>query len=204
MVLILASLRKACAVPSRRIREISHGTARARAVSDPHKEAIMANIAIHKENGNKPAPAATWEPRWEPFRMMRDLINWDPFREMAPYVPATPAGFLPSFEVKETKEGYLFKADVPGVKEADLAVTVTGNRLTVSGKRESEKEEQTDTYYTCERTYGDFTRSFTLPEGVDMNSVQADLNQGVLTLSIKKTPEAQPKKIAIQSPAKKS
>ncbi len=73
-----------------------------------------------------------------------------------------------------------------------------------SGKRESEKQEQTDTYYTYERSYGDFTRAFTLPDGVDMNSVQADLKDGVLALSIKKTPEAQPKKIAVQTTAKKS
>lgn len=165
----------------------------------------MTNIAIRKENGNKTTPLATYEsPRWEPFRVMRDLMAWDPFREMAPFASQVPAGFVPSFEIKETKDGYLFKADVPGVKESDLDVTLTGNRLTIAGKRDSEKQEQTDTYYTYERSYGDFTRSFTLPEGVDMNSVRADLNQGVLTLSIKKTPEAQPKKIEVQSAAKKS
>lgn len=163
----------------------------------------MANIAIHKENGNK-TPLATVEPRWEPLRIMRDLLNWDPFREMTPYVPSMPAGFVPSFDIKETKDGYVFKADVPGVKDSDLEISVTGNRLTVSGKRETEKEEQTDTYYNCERSYGEFTRSFTLPDGVDMNTVNADLNQGVLTLSIRKTPGAQTKKIAIQTPAKKS
>lgn len=164
----------------------------------------MANIAVRKEEPNKPAPLSTWEPRWEPFRMMRELMGWDPFREMAPYVPQTQAGFLPTFEVKETKDGYLFKADVPGVKDSDLEVTVTGNRLTVSGKREAEKHEQTDTYYTYERSYGDFTRSFTLPDGVDMNTVHADIDKGVLTLSIRKTPEAQPKKIAVTSAAKRS
>ena len=160
----------------------------------------MANIAVRKENGNKPAPLATWEPS----RMIRDFFGWDPFREMAPFTPQLPAGFMPSFEVKETKDSYLFKADVPGVKESDLDVTLTGNRLTISGKRDAEKEEQSDTYYTYERSYGDFTRSFTLPEGVDTNSVHADLSQGVLTLNIRKTPDAQTKKIAVQSAAKKS
>ena len=90
------------------------------------------------------------------------------------------------------------------MKESDLEVTVTGNRLTVSGKREAEKQEHTDTYYSYERSYGDFTRAFTLPDGVDMNGVHAELKDGVLTLSVKKTPEAQPKKIAVQSAAKKS
>ena len=87
---------------------------------------------------------------------------------------------------------------------SELDVTVTGNRLTISGKREAEKREQTDTYYTYERSYGDFNRSFTLPDGVDMTSVYADLKDGVLTLSIKKAPEAQPKKIPVQSTARKS
>jgi HSP20 family protein len=136
--------------------------------------------------------------------MMRDLMNWDPFREMGTSVPQLATAFSPTFEVKETKDSYQFKADVPGVKDSDIEVTVTGNRLGISGKREEEKKEQNDRYYTYERSYGSFTRSFTLPEGVDLSSVQADLSAGVLTVSVKKTPEAQPKKIAVQSTAKKS
>jgi HSP20 family protein len=165
----------------------------------------MADIAVRKDNGNRPASIVpAWEPRSELSRVMRDLMGWDPFREMTPFIAQGPLTFLPSFEVKETKDAYSFKADVPGVKESDLEVSVTGSRLTVSGKRESEKQEQTDTYYTSERSYGEFTRSFTLPDGVDMSSVHAELKEGVLTVSIKKTPEAQPKKVAIQSSAKKS
>jgi len=83
-------------------------------------------------------------------------------------------------------------------------VTLTGNRLTVAGKREAEKKEQTETFYMYERSYGDFRRSFTLPDGVDTSSVHADLKEGVLTIDIKKAPEMQPKKVAIQTPAKKS
>ena len=162
----------------------------------------MANITIRKDNNtNQPAPVSGWD---HPFRMMRDLMGWDPFREMAPFMPQLPAGFAPSFEIKETKEGFVFKADVPGIKENDLNVTMTGNRLTIAGKREAEKQEQTDTYYTYERSYGDFSRAFTLPEGIDANSVHADLKDGVLTVSIAKTPEAQPKKIAVQGAAKRS
>jgi len=164
----------------------------------------MANISVRKENENKPTLPAAWPTRWEPIRLMRDLMGWDPFREIEPFAPQFPAGFVPSFEIKETKDGYVFRADVPGVKESDLEITVTGNRLAVSGKREAEKHDQSDTYYTYERSYGEFSRSFTLPEGVDMSSVNADLNQGVLTLSVKKTPETQPKRIAIQSAQKKS
>jgi HSP20 family protein len=164
----------------------------------------MADIAVRKENGNRPATITPFESRWEPFRMMRDLMGWDPFREMTPYIPQALPSFAPSFEVKETKDGYLFKADLPGVKDSDLEVTMTGSRLAVSGKREAEKEEKTDTYYACERSYGEFTRSFTLPEGIDASSIHADLSQGVLTISVKKTPETQPKKIAVQTATKKS
>ena len=101
-------------------------------------------------------------------------------------------------------ENVTFKADMPGVRQSDVEVTVTGNRLSVAGKREAEKEDKTDTYYSYERSYGEFTRSFTMPDGVDMNSLQANLGDGVLTLTIRKTPEAQPKKIEVQSAAKKS
>jgi HSP20 family protein len=162
----------------------------------------MANIAVNKENQTR--SAVPYQREWDPLRYMRDLVNWDPFREMSPYVPQAPTGFIPSFDVKETKDGYLFRADVPGVKESDIEVTLTGNRLTVSGKREFEKHEQSDTFYMFERSYGDFTRSFTLPEGIDANAVSADLKDGVLTLSLKRMPELQPKKIVVKSAAQKS
>lgn len=160
----------------------------------------MTYLPVRKDND---APVAT-RSTWEPHRLMRELMSWDPFREMTPYFTPSPATFSPSFEVKETKEGYVFKADLPGIKESDLDISVTGNRLTLSGKREAEKREEGDTFYTYERSYGSFTRSFTLPDGVDMTTVHADLKDGVLALSVKKAPEAQPKKIAIQSQAKKS
>lgn len=72
----------------------------------------------------------------------------------------------------------------------------------VSGKREEEKEEKDDRYYACERTYGSFTRVFTLPNDADPNTTQADLKDGVLTLAILKTPEAHAKKISINTTKK--
>ena len=167
----------------------------------------MGNITVRKENGNVPAHAAALtreQLRAEPFRMMRDLMGWDPFGEMAPFVSQIPAGFAPSFEIKETKDSYLFKADVPGVKESALEVTLTGNRLAISGKRDAEREEQTDTFYAYERSYGSFNRAFTLPEGIDAGGISADLKDGVLSVTVKKKPEVQPKKIEIQTPTKKS
>ena len=135
--------------------------------------------------------------------MMREFFGWDPFREMEPMVQRSDATFSPAFEVKETKEGFLFKADLPGVKEQDVDITLTGNRLQISGKREAERQEQSDTFYMYERNYGSFTRAFTLPEDVDSRSVHAELRDGVLTLHVPRKPEAQPKKIALkQDPPK--
>ncbi len=136
----------------------------------------------------------------DPFRMMRDLLRWDPFREMVPFAleERALANFVPQFDVKETKDAYVFCADLPGVKEGDLDISLTGNRLTISGRREEEARDESDTWYVYERSSGNFTRSFTLPEGIDAGSVGANLDNGVLTVSIKKKPEAQPKKIEVK------
>jgi HSP20 family protein len=110
--------------------------------------------------------------------------------------------FNPSFEVKETKDTFVFKADVPGIRESDLDVTLTGNRLSISGKREEEKEEKEGEgarYYTYERSYGSFTRSFTLPDGVDAEHLRAELNGGVLTVVVPKKLEVQAKRIAVSA-----
>jgi len=135
---------------------------------------------------------------WEPLRLMRDMMGWDPFAEMLPGVAQREAVFAPGFEVKETKDAYVFKADLPGIKEEDLDITVTGNRLTVSGKREAEQREESDRYYAYERSYGSFTRAFTLPDSADCEQVDASLANGVLTVSIGKKPESQPKKISLK------
>jgi len=88
---------------------------------------------------------------------------------------------------------------VPGISEADLDIRLAQNRLTISGKRELEKSDKGETYYTYERAYGSFTRSFTLPDGTDPNRVKAELKNGVLTLEIPKRPELQPKKISVNN-----
>ncbi len=156
----------------------------------------MANITVRKENTG----AQMARPEWDATRWARDLLRWDPFREMLPATIEYEAlSFAPAFEVKETQEGFLFKADVPGVAEKDLEITRTGNRLAISGKRESEREDKTETYYACERSYGTFNRSFTLPEGIDGDHIHAELKDGVLTLLVPKMPEAQPKKVQIKA-----
>ena len=142
---------------------------------------------------------------WDPLRTMREMLSWDPFREMAPKLPAFErVAFNPSFDVTETKEGYVFKADVPGVSRDDIEISTTGNRLQIAGKREHVEEATTDTVYTYERQYGSFMRSFTLPDGVDLDHAKSDLKDGVLTLVIPKNPGAQTKKIAVSTEGPKS
>jgi HSP20 family protein len=145
---------------------------------------------------------------WDPMRAMRDLMRWDPFREMAPAFATLPPfdrmSFNPTFDVTETKDGYTFKADVPGVKKDEIEISTVGNRLQITGKRESEHEAKTDTVYTYERQYGSFARSFTLPDGVDVEHAKSELKDGVLTLVIPKMPGTQAKKIAIGSGTSKS
>ena len=155
----------------------------------------MANLTVNKST--VPAVSA---PTWDPFNALRGLMRWDPFREIAPLGLKEPMPeFDAAFEIKETKEDYLFKADVPGIKESDLSINLSGNRLTVSGKREEEKKQESETYFSYERSYGSFTRSFTLPEGVDAEKVNANLKDGVLTITVPKKPEAQPKKVSIKT-----
>ncbi|MFL5306806.1 MAG: Hsp20/alpha crystallin family protein [Polyangia bacterium] len=157
----------------------------------------MANL-IRRNQGQEPAPTAG---AWDPFRLMRDMLRWDPYRELDSVVfgQGVERSFAPTFEVKETKDAYVFRADLPGVKDADLEISLTGNRLSISGRREQERHEQGDTFYASERTYGSFTRSFTLPEGIDGDNVAADLKNGVLTLSVPKKPEVQPRKVTINT-----
>ncbi len=156
----------------------------------------MADI-IKKENGGQLT-------QWDPFQAMREMLRWDPFREMAPIFPQLERAWMPSFEVRENKDGYIFKADLPGVKKDDIEVSLTGNRLQISGKRDEEKETKGDTFYTYERAYGSFSRSFTLPEGADAAHVKTELKDGVLTLVLPKKPEAQARKIPIVASGSKS
>ena len=143
--------------------------------------------------------------QWDPMRAMRDLLRWDPFREMAPAFPSLDlASFNPSFDVTESNDAFVFKADLPGAKKEDIEINTTGNRLQISGKREAEKEKKSETVYTYERQYGSFVRSFTLPEGTDLEHAKSELKDGVLTLVVPKLPGAQTKKIPISTGEAKS
>lgn len=161
----------------------------------------MSDIAVRKQNAGETL-GTVLRRDYEPFRLVREMLGWDPFREIAPLLPANTSAFAPAFEVKETKDAFVFKADLPGVKESDLEVSLAGNRLTLTGKREAEREEKDEkdnTYYTYERSYGRFTRTFTLPDQVDAEHVKAELKAGELTVVVPKIPAAVAKKIPVSA-----
>ena len=133
----------------------------------------------------------------ESMRRMQDLFR-DPLLELDPiaYVESGRlAQFVPDFEVRETRDGLVFNADLPGVKDDDLEITVVGNRLRINGKRELQQESRGDTWYAAERAYGSFARTFILPDGCDTSNVTANLENGVLTVQLPKREEAQPRRI---------
>jgi HSP20 family protein len=161
----------------------------------------MGELSVRRE-----APIAPVRREWDPLRAMRSLLDWDPFREVSPaMMPSRLSEFDPAFELKEVPTGFALRADMPGVKEQDLEVNLTGNRLSVKGKRESEaKEEKEGTFYVYERTYGSFSRTFTLPGEIDATKIRAELKEGVLTVDLPKRPEALAQKIPIKGAPPKS
>jgi HSP20 family protein len=156
----------------------------------------MANI-VRRNEGNTMVPRSNVV---DPFDVMREMLSLDPLRAiLGGGLQQQMQTFMPQFEIRETNDAYIFKADLPGVREEDLDITLAQNRLTVSGRREMSEREENDRYYAIERAYGSFTRTFTLPTDIDPARVDAELRDGVLTLKVPKSPEQQPKKVQVKS-----
>jgi HSP20 family protein len=129
-----------------------------------------------------------------PFRLMDELL-----RSSAGNGNRA-SGFTPPVDVHETEEEYLVKIDLPGVKSADVNVEVNDNVLSISGSRVAD---ETGTAQLVERPYGTFTRTLTLPQGVDSDSIEAGYHDGVLELRIPKPAERKPKRITIGTSGKR-
>ena len=100
--------------------------------------------------------------------------------------------WAPRVDISEDDGKIVLRADLPGVNEKDVSVKVEDNVLTLSGERKFEKETDEENFHRVERTYGTFTRSFSLPETVDTDKIKAKYDKGVLTISIPKV-ETKPK-----------
>ena len=109
----------------------------------------------------------------------------------------TAADWSPSVDIVEEDDSYLIHADVPGIKPADIDVSMDKGILTIKGHREDETQQQSEKYKRVERVRGSFFRRFTLPEVADVDKIQAKTVNGVLTVTIPKGKTAQPRKITV-------
>src|SRR5918996_3858410 len=105
--------------------------------------------------------------------------------------------WVPAMDLVEADDHFVLKADLPGLSEDDVAIEVQDNVLTLSGSREAEQERKEKGWYRLERSYGSFSRSLTLPDGVDADRVEANFDRGVLEVRIPKPEERKPRRISI-------
>lgn len=147
--------------------------------------------------------------RWEPIREISSIQNevnrlFDTFFD-APAAggraDAMPRRWTPAMDLTERDGAFLLRADLPGVSEEDVSVELDDRVLTVSGERKSAVEHEQGTVHRIERAYGRFSRSLTLPEGVEADAIEASFDRGVLEVRIPKPAERKPRRIAIAGAA---
>ena len=144
-----------------------------------------------------------------PLAALHDAMNgvFDDFSrgwDIAPFrrgLLAEATTFIPRLEVSDDDKNVMVRAELPGLDEKDIDVSLTGNLLTLKGEKRSEKEEKKQNYYYKERSYGAFERAVDLPCEVDRERAQATFKKGVLCINLPKTPQAQSstRKIAVKT-----
>jgi HSP20 family protein len=141
--------------------------------------------------------------RWEPVRELNTLQNEmnrlfnSVFDTPAPNGNSTLRRWIPAMDLVETDDDFVLRADLPGLSEGEVNIELEDNVLTVSGERKSEHEDRKEGYYRVERASGSFSRSLTLPEGVNPEAIKASFDKGVLEIRIPKPEERKPRKVAI-------
>lgn len=108
----------------------------------------------------------------------------------------------PSVDIYENKDQIVLEAELPGMNPDDVNISIENNLLTIHGERKFEKKDEGDNFHRVERSYGSFTRTFTLPPTVSSENVEANFDNGVLRLALLKREEAKPKRIEIKAAAK--
>ena len=140
------------------------------------------------------------------------LVRWNPVRELASmeidrlnhmfdnlWGAEREAGrFVPPVDIYETDQrDVVIRVELPGMKREDIAITVEQNVLTISGERKYEPDVQRERFHRLERCLGTFSRSFTLPDTVDMGKIRAEYKNGLLTVTIPQKPGVRPKEIPV-------
>lgn len=158
-----------------------------------------------------PAAPRTWYPfenlRREIDRVLEDFDGGffrGPRRSLfdfAPFGRFQSTAHVPAVDIAEKEASYEITVELPGIDEKNIEVSMVNGGLTVKGEKKEEKEEKNKDYHLSERRYGSFERYFAVPEGVDVDKIAASFKNGVLTVTLPKTPEArkQEKKIAVKA-----
>jgi HSP20 family protein len=107
--------------------------------------------------------------------------------------------WVPPVDLVEAEDHFVLKADLPGLREDDVAIEIQDGTLTISGERKAEHEQRERGWYRIERSFGSFSRSLTLPDGVDPEGIKAEFHDGVLEVRIPKPAERKPRRISISS-----
>jgi HSP20 family protein len=139
--------------------------------------------------------------RWEPFRNVNSLQEqfsrlFDtsfPGRSSESDLTT----WAPAVDIQETENELMLKADLPGIEEKDIDVRIENNTLTIRGERKFEKQVNEDNYLRVERSYGSFSRSFSLPNTINTEAINAEYKNGVLTVQMPKRAESKPKQVKV-------
>jgi HSP20 family protein len=141
--------------------------------------------------------------RWEPLRELGSLQN--EMNRLFNTVFDTPPGnggstmrrWMPAMDLVETEDHFVLRADLPGMSQEDIKIEFEDGTLTVSGERKAEHESKNEGYYRVERAFGTFSRSLTLPQGIDPEGVVASFDRGVLEVRVPKPEQRKPRRIEI-------
>lgn len=127
-----------------------------------------------------------------------DLLNWDGLLDR--FFEDTPVwqSRTPAVDVRETEDGYLMEAELPGLTEKDIELKVEENILTLSSRKEEDRQDEKNGYLIRERCRSEFARTFVLPKDVDRENIKAEFKNGLLNVSIPKSPEAKPRRIDVK------
>jgi HSP20 family protein len=121
------------------------------------------------------------------FPVFRRLLDMEPSRPDED----TFGTAMPAADISEDDHEFKITAELPGMSEKDIEVSINGDRLLIKGEKRQEREDKSEHRYLSERSFGTFQRSFMLPDGIDRSKISAAFSKGVLTLTLPKTPEAQ-------------